>query len=503
MSTTPSAPTQDTEPIVIHVPPYSEAEHARVRVVHTPPATPVVRETAPDKRALNLDAVRGVFLVLMIFSFTIMSEQLPPWMYHRQSPPPGDRIVDIAGITWPDLVYGAYLFTMAAALPFSLARRVERGDTELAILGTTIGRYLSLLVFALLIAHSNTYVLGYTQPARVISVLGFLVLAAMYTHADGRNERLASMRRIGWVAAAAFLALTPLTYGKQFSFTRIDDIIVDLAFGSLAGSALWYVTRRRLGLRLAVLGGVMLVYWAARSPGAIQDWWYASPIAWAMSPSRLTLLSVVVPGMIAGDVVLAWMRAPEKEGGWSRTRLTSLIGLSTIISPIVLVGLYTRQVVATSVVVAVSLSIGIALTMRPTTPADRMVRALFVWGAAWLAIGLMLEPIEGGIRKAPQTLTYFFTVSGLTCLLLAAMAALIDGLKREKWARPLIDVGRNPLLGYAAFTAFLNPLLELIAPLRGVLESSPGASLVRSVITTVLVVLGVRYATHKRVFWRT
>jgi len=67
----------------------------------------------------------------------------------------------------------------------------------------------------------------------------------------------------------------------------------------------------------------------------------------------------------------------------------------------------------------------------------------------------------------------------------------------------LIDVGQNPLLGYVLFTVCLNPLLELIAPLRGVLETSPATSVVRSAMETLLIVVAVRYVTHKRVFWRT
>ena len=87
--------------------------------------------------------------------------------------------------------------------------------------------------------------------------------------------------------------------------------------------------------------------------------------------------------------------------------------------------------------------------------------------------------------------------------MLVAMTALVDGVKRRNWVHALIDVGQNPLLGYVLFTLFLNPLLEMIAPLRGVLEGSPATSVARSAIATVLVVAAVRYVTHARVFWRT
>jgi hypothetical protein len=382
---------------------------------------------------------------------------------------------------------------------------MDLGEPELAIIGASIKRYALLLIFGLLMAHANTYVLGYTQPARLLSILGFVVMALIFTRprSDWNRDRARMLRRVGWVGGVLFLALTPLTYGKTFTFTRIDDIIVDLAFASLAGSLLWYFTRNRIGIRIAVMVVAVALYWLARSPGAIQDWWYSSPAPWAFVPSRMSLLTVVVPGTIAGDAVLRWMRSSDDRVGWSSARLGALVVITAVITPIVVVGMYTRNVALMSAVVVALLAVGIALTRQATTSLDRMLRTLFLWGSLWLVIGLALEPAEGGIRKVPETLTYFFTVTGTTCLLLAGMAALVDGLRHRNWVHALVDVGQNPLLGYVLFTVLLNPLLELIAPLRGVLESSPATSVVRSAISTLLVVLAVRYVTHKRVFWRT
>jgi hypothetical protein len=138
-STPSSAPTVDSEPIVIHVPPYDELLPAiRVRTLETPPPVAPAAEPPPRKRAFSLDALRGLFLVSMTFGFTITSEHLPAWMYHRQSSPSGDRIVDIVGISWRDLTYASFLFTMAAALPLTLSRRMELGEPELAIIGASI-----------------------------------------------------------------------------------------------------------------------------------------------------------------------------------------------------------------------------------------------------------------------------------------------------------------------------------------------------------------------------
>ncbi len=542
---------QAAEPIVIHVPPFDDAAPAAgVAIVPDTPSTPKrgpkrKRKRGPTpsappaslpalatvplalpktstadapaptvdvepKRASSLDALRGLFLVSMTFGFTIASDHLPLWMYHRQFPPSaGDVPANVAGISWRDLTYVSFLFTMATALPLTLSRRIDRGEPELGIVFAAVKRYWMLFVYGLLLAHANTYFIGYTQTGRVLSLVGFGIMALVFTRRrkDWDAERFAVARRVGWGALVLFLALSPLAYGKTFTIGRMDDVIADLAFASCVGSLLWYFTRERTELRLAALAGVVALYFGAHGDGWIQSWWYASPFPSVFTPSQLDLLVVVIPGTIAGDLVRRWMNAPEEPGSaaaaWTPARLRAIAVLSAIITPIFTVGMYTRAVQGTTEVVLALLAVGIGLTWKPRTSLDRLVRSVFLWGALWLTIGLFLEPAEGGIRKVPETLSYFFSVTGTTSLLLVTMTVVIEGLRKRRWVHALIDVGQNPLLGYVVFTLLLNPLLELVPPFRGVLQSSPGLSIVRSLIEAGLVVLAVRYVTHKRVFWRT
>lgn len=514
---------EHAEPIVIHVPPYDEPIAPRLPIVPTTTTTSTTVSSsfalAPQpalatepKRASALDALRGLFLISMTFGFTISNEHLPLWMYHRQFPPTSDVAVNVVGISWRDLTYVSFLFTMATALPLTLTRRIDKGETELGILFASLRRYGMLLVYGLILAHSNTFFLGYTQPARVLSLVGFCVMAAIFTRRrkDWDEEKFAWVRRAGWIAAIAFLALSPLVYGKTFSFDRIDDVIVDLAVASFAGSMLWYFTRDRLSVRVATLAVVVGLYAAAKMNGWVQGWWYSSPAPWAFMPSQLSLLCVVIPGTIAGDVVLRWMKSSDDLASGSRTtrawsdkRLALLAALCTVVTPIFVVGMYTRVVLPATVVILALLAAGAVLVRQPVNARDRMLRTLFAFGAVWLTIGLFLEPTEGGIKKVPETLTYFFSVTGTTSLLLVAMTVVTDGLKRRRWMQALIDVGQNPLLGYVVFTILLNPLLELIPPLRPVLMASPGESILRSLIEVAAVVVALRFVTHKRVFWRT
>jgi predicted acyltransferase len=497
----------EPKPIVVHVPPYDTAPPARLPAVA--PRTPVRPMLAPRKRASALDALRGLFLLSMTLGFAVMSPDLPGWMYHRQLAPGTGAVVDVPGISWRDLAYVSFLFTMAAALPLTLSRRIEHGEIELQIVGAAIKRFFLLVVFALLMAHSNTYELGYTQPARLVAIVGFIMMALLYTRRrpDWNEERYAAFRRAGWILLIPFLVLAPLAVDKQVTLGRRDDVIADLAFTSLVASLVWYVTRDRIRVRLGVLVGMVLLYAGAKTGTFGDGFLFASPI-WPIEPFRLTLLTIAIPGTIAGDVVLRWMRAADtpdtdNDTGWSRGRLWGLVAVSAAVTPLVVVGLYQRQVALTALLALASTGAGLWLTRNPVTATERMLRSLFAWGALWLMIGLALEPVQGGIKKTPETLSYFFTVTGTTSLLLVSLTALIDGLRQTRATKILVDLGHNPLLMYVMFTVLLNSVFEMIPPLRPVLQGSPGTSIIRTLAMTAFTVVLVSWASRKRIYWRT
>ena len=483
-----------------------------VPTVLVQPDTPVApapteRVSAAARRAFSVDALRGLFLVLMTLGFTLRGNDYPLWMYHRQMPPPDFSVVNVAGIGWRDLAYGAFLFTMAAALPLTLSRRIAKGETEIETLLSALKRYGMLLVFALVIGHSNGYFIGYTQTTRALAIGGFAVLALLFTRPreDWNATAFTWVRRAGWVLAIAFLLASPWLYGQTFAPTRIDDIIVGLAVASLLATIIWYFTRENIPARLGALAVCTALYLGARQEGWIQSWWYSSPAEWAFTPSMLGLMTVVLPGTIAGDMVLRWMRSEEPSAlaGWTRMRAATLALLCMSLTPIVVVGAYARAVAPMTQLVLGLLGAGFFLTARPVSATERLLRNLFVWGALWLTLGLFLEPFEGGMKKVPETLSYFFTIAGLTTTLLVALAVVIDVLGKRGLVGPFIDVGHNPLLAYVLFTLLINSALEMIAPLRGFMRHDVALSFLRSALTTAAVVLIVSAVSRRKIYWRT
>lgn len=475
------------------------------RISDAPPEVAAPR----DKRALSLDALRGLFLVLMTFGFTINHPGLRLWMYHRQAPNLEDRFVDIPGITWRDLAYASFLFSMAAALPLTLSRRMDKGELDVGILLAILRRGFMLFLFALLVAHSNTFFTGYTNESRGLALIGFALMAMVFTRRrdDWSPAKYRVINLVGWAGALLFLALSPLVYGKGLSIERADSIIVGLAFAAVTGSVIWYLTRENLNARLAALAVAVAFYLGAKGDGWVANFWWAENVPQIIHPSQFVLLTVVIPGTIAGDLLLRWMKTSHNDSSatmyWSNARIGGLAFVCAVLTPIVVVGLYNRWVVETAEIVLGFIAGGAVLTWDPKTEGEKVVQKLFVWSALWLLVGLVLEPFEGGIHKEPDTLSYYFTVMGLAGMLLVSFFGVVDLMRKRRIFGPLIDVGHNPLLTYVLFSVFMGSLLELITPLRGVLEGSPAQSILRSLIETAVVVLIVRWASRRRIFWRT
>ena len=138
------------------------------------------------KRELSIDALRGLAIIGMVLSGTIIqSKSIPSWMYHRQVGPPDFEFhPEIAGITWVDLVFPFFLFTMGLALPFALNNLLNRdGISYISIVKKLLYRAFNLLVFAIMIPHLIPY--GLSEELATLrwlfAILGFGSLMLTFT----------------------------------------------------------------------------------------------------------------------------------------------------------------------------------------------------------------------------------------------------------------------------------------------------------------------------------
>ena len=137
--------------------------------------------TVPGKRIITIDILRGITIFAMILCANIgYYSDLPAWMFHGQTPPPTYEFnPDVPGITWVDLVFPFFLFTMGAAFPLAMRKRLESGVSKWAVAGSLFKRWLTLTIFAIVLG--NAYQIGSsTQPAAVKGIFSIVLWGVMF-----------------------------------------------------------------------------------------------------------------------------------------------------------------------------------------------------------------------------------------------------------------------------------------------------------------------------------
>ncbi|MCX7717865.1 MAG: DUF5009 domain-containing protein [Candidatus Sumerlaeaceae bacterium] len=465
-------------------------------------------------RAVALDALRGFAILTMVLSGTVPYGVLPAWMYHAQIPPPAHKFdPTLAGLTWVDLVFPFFLFSLGAAIPLALTRRLERGMSPWQAGATGFKRGALLAFFAFFEAHLNPFALS-KEPGVVHYLAGLSAFALMFAIFARLPEKWPAalhwtIRAVGWAGAVALLVWARYPDGSGFSLKRSNIILLVLANVVTTGVLVWLLTRNRQLWRFGLLLIGLGIHLARYKPGWVFDLTQLTPAPWLFEPRFQKYLFIVIPGMIAGEELEAWMRqrgsASDGPLPLSRLRLWLVASLAAMIVLVNLVGLQARWVEATVCLNAALCGAG-CLLLRPAAGATgRLIRTVFLWGVFWLMLGMVLEPYQGGIKKDHATLSYYFVTSGLACIVLVGFTVFGDVLGCRRWLALLSDNGQNPMMAYVGNAFFIAPLLGLtgLGALLTRITPGPWPGALRGLIITLLVGLMVMVFTRLRVFWRT
>lgn len=559
---------------------------------------------ATQKRAYALDALRGFAILAMVLSGTITYQILPAWMYHAQEPPPTHTYNShLSGLTWVDVVLPLFLFSMGAAIPLALSRRIEKGFSTTKIILSIFKRGFLLGTFAIVLQHVRPQVINPNDPEAQkwwIALLGFLIIFFMFVRLP--NSWQPWQRRVitisAWVAAVILLSFIRYPGGSRFSIFRSDIILILLTNTAVFGSIIWLFTKSNLLLRLGCLGILLALRLSSRSQGWVSWLWSATPVPWIFKIEYLQYLFLVIPGTIIGDLILDWMQnrmkpsphqqedeelgvslrgsnlhsswfmvhgdeqskinnqqggeddfllerqgegqvisplaAPLNSGGdvalpsasvdigrdsrgeeqrlsltpsphWSVRRLYTSILLMFIINFVLLCGLQSRWLWPTTLISAILCFSGWFLFDKPLTETESLLNKFYKWGIYWLAIGLIFEPYENGIKKDPPTMSYYFLTAAMATFILIAFTIIIDILKQRKWLQLLIDNGQNPMIAYVAFANFLWPILTLTGIETIIIENSkiPLIGFLKGLSYTMFIAWFVSLFTKLKIFWRT
>lgn len=264
-------------------------------------------------RAHALDALRGYAIITMVLSAMEAFSVLPRWMYHAQVPPP-DHVFDptIYGITWVDIIFPFFLFSMGAAIPLSLGRQHAKGESITKLTWKTVQRWVKLTFFAIFIIHAFPFMLGYEQEwmRYAMPIFFFFLLCLMFMpNPFGLSPYKA--RAITWSAylvAVGFMLLQPYAGGAPFRLTDSDCIMLILANVSLTGSIIYLLTIGHPLRRLALLPFLIALFMAAHTANS----WpaqliHTSWLPWLYLPAYQEYLLIIIPGTVAGEWIAQWL----------------------------------------------------------------------------------------------------------------------------------------------------------------------------------------------------
>ena len=450
-----------------------------------------------NKRIATIDILRGIAIFGMILCGNIgFGSGLPGWMFHCQTPPPTYAFDPTnVGITWVDLVFPFFLFTMGAAFPLSMRKKLENGTSKWAITGNLFKRWLTLTIFALVLG--NGYQTGQSaRPEYQVMIYNILLWGVMFMSLVRTDNRHINNAGMFLMVVMAFIRID--YFGVPLNRWTCNIIIMILANIAIYGGLIWMFTRNSIKMRLLVLLFIASIKaLASYAPETLAWAPRFTAIGWFFNWKFMQYLFVAVAGSIAGDMLLEYSRSGQKAVIQKKHIAAGFIAIAAVI--VQLWGLYTRHVFLDFTISAALGGAFVLLTIK-----DRNIMSKIGYmGFIFMLIGIALDPVDGGITKDHCNLSYLFTTSGMAALT-AAFLLMLE-IKWQIKGRGLSGSGQNPMLAYTVTSFFTGPVLTLIgngAWLDNICVGSPFWGVTRGLVYTLLMVAVTCFFTNKKLFWR-
>lgn len=468
-------------------------------------------ETAPFlfvmKRNQSLDALRGYAILTMILSGSIAyGDVLPAWMFHAQVPPPDHKFIPaIPGITWVDLVFPFFLFSMGAAIPLSLAKAEKENINFFGVLWIAFRRFVLLTFFALFTYHMRAWVIAEQPTAtdHLLSILAFILLCfQFYEYKGERRKTLFNIVRIAAFALAFVLLFTlPFNKGEGFKIDKVDIIILVLGNMAFFGTVLWWLTKNNQLLRWGLLAFVMAIFLGSKEVGSWNEQFYNySPVPWMYKFYYLKYLFVIVPGTIAGELLL---REGKKNTAPFQNSFAAFLFVLSLLIIIVNVSLLFSRALVLNLFLTVTMIVLLYFSVKKY--GDELLYRFWQYGSFLLLLGLTFDAYEGGIKKDPSNYSYYFVTCGLAFFAMIAFTTL----SRLKLGSGIVNYlslnGRNPMVAYVAGNLLLLPLLSISGVHRywNMMNTDPFVGFLKGVLFTGVVSLVTIFFTKRKWFWKT
>lgn len=441
-----------------------------------------------SKRIQAIDMIRGLSIIGMVFCSAFSWDSgLPAFMFHCQEPPP-DHIFspETRGITWVDLVFPFFLFSMGAAFPAALGKKLDKGIRPSKVALGLVRRWITLVLFSLVLGNSGK-IFASQAPEIVKGILIVCGWFALFASLVRTSRRWVNPS--GYALILGLFLLEALTFKVEPSLHSSDIIILILAWMALFGGLVWMLTRNNRPLRALVFAFVLAVKALASYTPVFSGVTVPECIGWLFNWNFCQYLLIVIPATFIGELLL-------RDKGNDPVGPAAYIPIAAVLTQ--LWGLFTRNVAA-DFGITVALAFAYVLLIRHK-PGKSGITALA--GFALLVAGIAFDPLDGGIAKDYCNISYLLCTGGMACLVTSSFTALEN---KGSGGGILSLCGQNPMIAYTIVSGFISPALYACG-LLGLLDSLGTGNifwgLTRGVVITSAMCLCTAFFTKKKIFWR-
>lgn len=455
------------------------------------------------KRYLSLDFLRGLSIFGMVFSAIIPHGNLPAWMYHIQNPPPTHALdMTVAGISWVDLVFPVFIFCMGVAIPIAGKRRIEKsvdGKATASFLGATFERFIMLWLFSYIyvfLSYSNVD----DWKAQLLTILGFAALFPLYMVSKKKSTLL---RLVGLILVCGIITIGHYAFGEVISVQRRGIIIFLLAFIYFFGSLAWYFTRdsgRKRILAISIVLVITIITQQLDLPAKA----YANPaIRWWFNPEYIYFLLILLPATMIGEHIIKRQDEDSITPAKESKIVEPLYYLLTFAVVVWLVYAFYKQIwLANFITTALSVTILVFIGKKHLPKYNYMI----VMTAVLLLLGFIFEPLDGGIKKVPCTISYCFITCAISIMLLIVCDYLCKIAPKGFLTKIFTGAGSNPLMSYIAFDNLVMPFMKLTGIIylyrAAYPPDMPWIGTIRAFIITLITMWIVSLFSRKKIYWK-
>ncbi|HMC15306.1 MAG TPA: DUF5009 domain-containing protein [Albitalea sp.] len=212
-------------------------------------------------RVGSIDAFRGITFVAMIWVNELGGvTHITPWLKHMPA--------DADAMSFPDIVFPAFLFIVGMAIPFAINARLARGDTGWALQRHILYRAFALVVMGVFMVNAEE---GFDEKAMPISIHLWSLLFYLAVFLAWGVLRFARHDATRWMrlAGAALLIALAFVYrggddGKHGMTPQWWGILGLIGWAYLASSELYLLSRGKWVALLVFLAACVGYYAIAR-----------------------------------------------------------------------------------------------------------------------------------------------------------------------------------------------------------------------------------------------